>query len=135
MDFTLSEEQTAIRDGTYRFASELVTRDTTQANDEFPETLWRRCGEVGVLGLLVPREYGGSGCECLTAAIALEAFGKGCGDHGLVHAVCTQIVCSMILSSFGTPAQCREYLPPLCSGERIFSQAMTEPDAGSDTAA
>jgi alkylation response protein AidB-like acyl-CoA dehydrogenase len=136
LDFAFTPEQTAVRDSTLDFARERLNAGGPPGDDEaFPREKWAECAGFGLLGLVAPSEYGGSGYDALTAAIALEALGAGCEDHGLVHAVTTQIICSIQLSLFGSPQQKEEYLPSLCRGSSIAAQAMTEPDAGSDFAA
>ena len=87
------------------------------------------------MGLLIPAKYGGSEWDCVTAVAVLEALGYGCRDHGLVHAICTQTICGLQLKLFGTEEQKAQYLPSLVTGDLIFAQGMTEPDAGSDAGA
>jgi alkylation response protein AidB-like acyl-CoA dehydrogenase len=88
---------------------------------------------MGLQGLPAPEEYGGSGLDPLSCAIALEAFGYGCHDGGLVFSLCAHVVTSVVpLWKFGTEEQKRRYLPGLCDGSLVGIQAMTEPDSGSD---
>jgi alkylation response protein AidB-like acyl-CoA dehydrogenase len=134
IDFSPTEEQKALRDGALRFAREALDGRSQDADpSEFPRAKWALAAEFGLLGLLVPPQYGGMGCDCATAALVLDAVSYGCRDHGFVHAVCTQIVCSVQLTLFGSIQQREELLPPLCAGRIVASQAMTEPEAGSDT--
>jgi alkylation response protein AidB-like acyl-CoA dehydrogenase len=135
MDFSLSSEQIRLRDGTVHFARERITTPPGAHDAPFPRSAWAECAEFGLLGLLVPRELGGAGLDGLTAAIVLEAFGYACADQGLVHAVATQVLCGLQLALFGSEKQKVEYLPGISAGTIIASQAMTEPDAGSDVAA
>ena len=102
---------------------------------EFPWEKWRLCAEQGLTGLLVPEEYGGAGFDCTSAVLVLEALGKGAEDHGLVHAICTQIISAKMIEQFATEEQKQEILPKVCTGELMLAQAITEPDAGSDTSA
>ena len=135
MDFAYTEEQKILRDNIVRFAREVLNpgvaeRDRDQA---FSRELWRRCGEVGIQGLPVPDEYGGSGCDPLTCAIGLEALGYGCKDGGLVFSLCAHLLsCVVPLWQHGNEAQKRRYLPGLCNGTLIGVHAMTEPGSGSD---
>ena len=135
MDFAYTEEQTILRDNIVRFAREVLNpgvaeRDRDQA---FSRELWRKCGEVGIQGLPVPDEYGGSGCDPLTCAIGLEALGYGCKDGGLVFSLCAHLLsCVVPLWQHGSEAQKRRYLPGLCNGTLIGVHAMTEPGSGSD---
>lgn len=135
MDFSYSEEQNALRDQIVRFAraqlnDEVATRDRDQS---FSRELWRLCGEMGLTGLPVPEDLGGSGLDPLSCAIALEAFGYGCRDGGLVFSVCAHLLsCVVPLWKHGSQQQKERYLPGLCDGTLIGIHAMTEPDSGSD---
>jgi alkylation response protein AidB-like acyl-CoA dehydrogenase len=96
-------------------------------------SLFRACGELGLLGLSVPREHGGLGLDALSTAIALEAFGYACDDMGLVFSVAAQLLSvSTAIAENGTAAQKEKYLAPLCRGELVAGNAMTEAGAGSD---
>jgi alkylation response protein AidB-like acyl-CoA dehydrogenase len=135
MDFTLSQDQQTLRKETIRFAQNelnnaVVQRDQAQT---FPRDLWLRCGQMGFQGLPVPEEYGGSGADALTTAIALEALGYGCHDSGLVFSICAHLLaCVIPIWKFGTTEQKQRYLPSLCDGTLIAVNAMTEPGSGSD---
>ncbi len=88
---------------------------------------------MGLTGLVVPEEYGGGGLDPLHTAIALEAFGYGCEDSGLVFSVCAHLLaCVVPLAKFGDEEQKQRYLPGVCDGTLIAANAMTEPDSGSD---
>ena len=92
-----------------------------------------QCGEIGLLGLPVPEEYGGSGLDPLSTALTLEAFGYGCIDGGLVFSLCAHLLsCVVPLWKHGSEEQKRRYLPRLSNGELIGVHAMTEPGSGSD---
>ena len=133
MDFSFSEEQELLRAAVLRIG-ELLSPDTSEAeNGVFPQAAWDQLGENGLLGLVVSEEYGGGGLDCLSAAIALEAFGLGCTDHGLVHMACIQNLCAIHIATYGSQEQRAMYLPKICNGEIIAAQAITEPGAGSDT--
>jgi alkylation response protein AidB-like acyl-CoA dehydrogenase len=135
MDFALSAEQQALRREIVAFARAelnegIIARDREQV---FPRDLWLKCGEIGLQGLPVPQELGGSGLDSLSCAIALEAFGYGCQDGGLVFSVCAHLLSSVVpIWKHGTPEQHRRYLADLCNGTRIGVHAMTEPNSGSD---
>ena len=89
MDFSLNEEQRLLRDEIIRFATNELNSDVLERDREraFSRELWLKCGDMGLQGLPVPEESGGSGLDALSTAIALEAFGYGCHDGGLVFAV------------------------------------------------
>ena len=135
MDFSLNEDQKVLRDQIIRFARNELNEGASERDkaQEFPRDLWLKCGEMGLQGLLVPEEYGGSGLDPLSTAIALEAFGYGCEDGGLVFSLCAQLLsCVLPITKYGTEEQKRRYLPGLCDGTTIAVNAMTEPGAGSD---
>jgi alkylation response protein AidB-like acyl-CoA dehydrogenase len=135
VDFALTPDQIEIRDGTLAFARQHLNTGGPPDDETFPRDKWAACAEFGLLGLLLPQEYGGAGYDALSGAVALEALGAGCDDHGLVHAVVTQIISAVQINLFGTPEQKARYLPALARGSAVAAQAMTEPDAGSDFAA
>lgn len=107
--------------------------DVTDAGDR---ANWRVAGELGLLGLCVPEEYGGGGLGALDTALALEAFGAACPDTGFAFAVCAHLLaCTLPIATFGNDQLRKELLPDLCSGEAIAANAMTEDGAGSDSSA
>jgi alkylation response protein AidB-like acyl-CoA dehydrogenase len=135
VDFSWTEQQMALREAVIRFAraelnTNLVERD---ARAEFNVAGWRKCAAFGIQGLLIPPEYGGRGVDPLTAAYALEGLGCGCRDSGLIFAINAHMwACLMPILAFGTEPQKEHYLPKLCNGTLIGSNAMTEPGSGSD---
>src|SRR5215467_5448673 len=135
MDFSLTEEQQILRENIIRFARETLNKDVINRDREqhFSRELWKSCGEMGLQGLPVPEEYGGSGLDALSCAIALEALGYGCHDGGLVFSVCAHLLsCVVPIWQHGNEEQKRRYLPGLCNGTLIGVHAMTEPGSGSD---
>jgi alkylation response protein AidB-like acyl-CoA dehydrogenase len=135
MDFSLSDEQKLLRENIVRFAREVLSPGAAERDREqaFSRELWRKCGEIGIQGLPVPEQYGGSGVDPLTCAIALEGLGYGCRDGGLVFSLCAHLLsCVVPLWQHGNEAQKRRYLPGLCDGTLIGVHAMTEPNSGSD---
>jgi alkylation response protein AidB-like acyl-CoA dehydrogenase len=93
MDFSPSDEQRLLRDTIVKFArrelnDHVVERDRDEA---FSRDLWRKCAGIGIQGLPVPEELGGSGADPLTCAIGLEALGYGCRDGGLVFSLCAHV--------------------------------------------
>ncbi len=135
MDFSLSDDQRLLRETIVRFSQEVLSdgaaeRDRAQT---FARDLWKRCGAVGIQGLPVPEEYGGTGVDALTCAVGLEALGYGCRDGGLVFSLCAHLLsCVVPMWKFGDDAQKRRYLPGLCDGTLVGVHAMTEPGTGSD---
>jgi len=135
MDFSLSEEQKILRANIVRFAREVLSPGAAERDrdQEFSRELWQRCAEIGIQGLPVPEQYGGSGFDPLSCAIALEALGYGCKDGGLVFSLCAHLLsCVVPLWQHGSEAQKQRYLRGLCDGTRIGVHAMTEPNSGSD---
>jgi len=136
MDFSLSDEQKLLRDNIVKFAQRELNegardRDREQA---FSSELWRKCAEIGIPGLPVPEEYGGSGFDALSCAVALEALGYGCHDGGLAFSLCAHLLaCVVPVWKHGSAEQKRCFLPALCDGSQIGMHAITEPGSGSDT--
>lgn len=134
MDFQLNEEQRMFRQMVHEFA-EKELRARARHTDEAAEFNWeavKKMGPLGLLGLSVPEEYGGPGIEPVSAAIAIEEIGWGCGSTGLAIAAHNGLGCAPIVM-FGTEEQKRKWLPPLATGQgRLGALALTEPGAGSD---
>ena len=135
MDFTPTQEQAELRERIVAFAKAELSDDVEarDAEGRFARDLWEKCGTMGLQGLPVPEEYGGVGLDPLSSAIALEAFGYGAKDGGLVFSVCAHLLaCVVPLWRYGSEEQKRRWLPGLCSGELVAVNAMTEPGTGSD---
>ena len=99
----------------------------------FTSAEWKLCAGLGLLGLSVPKEYGGEGCGFLATARAAEAFGRGAPDMGLVFAALAHLfACGMAIAEFGDEGLRRELLPRLCSGGWVGANAISEEGAGSD---
>jgi alkylation response protein AidB-like acyl-CoA dehydrogenase len=135
MDFSLSEQQKLIRSQIVEFCQKEINDEVRERdrNQTFPHDLWLKCGQMGLQGLPVPEDYGGIGLDPVSTALALEAFGFGCRDGGLIFAVCAHLLaCVVPIWKHGTEAQKQTYLPKLCDGTLIAVNAMTEPESGSD---
>ena len=136
MDFSLKDEQKALRESIVKFARGELNRDLIERDrsETFLRESWRKCGEMGLLGLPAPEDYGGAGADPLSCAIALEALGYGCHDGGLVFSICAHVLaCVVPVWKHGSDAQKGRYLKGLCDGTLIGAHAITEPDSGSDT--
>lgn len=137
MDFTHSEEQLEFYRSVKEFAAKVVEPGSHERDVEsrFDRQVWDELGGFGLLGLPIPEEYGGSGADIVTTCLALEALAEGGHDAGLGLSVGAHVTIGTVpIWLHGTEEQKRKYLPKLCSGEWIGAMAITEPEAGSDTA-
>jgi isovaleryl-CoA dehydrogenase len=133
LDFDLGEEIDMLRDSVRRFAeAEIAPRAAEiDRSNEFPNDLWRKMGELGVLGLTVEEEYGGAGMGYVAHTVAMEEISRASASVGLSYGAHSNLCVNQIRRN-GTEAQKRHYLPKLISGEHIGALAMSEPGAGSD---
>jgi butyryl-CoA dehydrogenase len=138
MDYTLTDEQRMFRDTVYRYCKEEVTPLCEEADlhGEFSLDVWRKLGAMGLLGLPIPEEYGGSGADFVTCCLAGEAMGHAGldGGHTLALGAHTYL-CAANIMEHGTEAQKKKYLPTLSTGDDIGCMCLTEPGCGSDAAA
>lgn len=135
MDFRLTDEQQALRAAVAEFARKELNADLVERDHEarFSREAWQKCADLGLLGLPVSEEYGGSGSDILTTMLAFEGLGYGCADNGLIFSLNAQLwAVETPLERFGTEEQKRRYLPALCGGSMIGGHAMSEPGSGSD---
>ena len=136
MDFQLNEEQAEFRRVVRDFV-EAEIKPRARHVDETGEFNWaavKKMGPIGLLGLNVHEDYGGAGIDAVSAAIAIEEIGRGCGSTGLSIAAHNGLGCTPI-ALFGSEAVKRQFLPPLATGSgQLGALALTEPDAGSDLA-
>jgi alkylation response protein AidB-like acyl-CoA dehydrogenase len=135
MDFNFTEEQRMWRDTVNAFMEKEVGREYTRAHDasrEFPWEVYRKMGQLGWLGLLLPEEDGGAAADPVMFAIFCEAIAK----YSLDTAACimTSMFTATNISAHGTAAQKAQYLPLFLKGERTFSISISEPQSGSDAA-
>ena len=131
----LDEEQRELQRTIVEFARGELNRDLERREHDgvFTRETWRRCAQLGLVGMPVPAEHGGLGLSASTAAAAFEALGYGCTDNGLIFSINAHTwACELPLVHFGTEAQKRRWLPGLCDGSLIAAHGMTEPQSGSD---
>jgi isovaleryl-CoA dehydrogenase len=133
MNFGLGEEIEALRDTVRRFAESRIAplAAETDRNNAFPMHLWRELGELGVLGITAPEEYGGAGLGYLAHCVAMEEISRASASIGLSYGAHSNL-CVNQLKRNGSPEQRAKYLPKLISGEHVGALAMSEPGAGSD---
>lgn len=133
MDFELTEEQQMIREMVRDFAENEIVPIAAEIEREerFPAENFKKMGELGLLGVCWPEEYGGAGGDTVCYAIAAEEISRACGSHGLSYAAHISLGSSPIYL-FGTEEQKKKYLVPLARGEFLGALGLTEPEAGSD---
>jgi len=136
MDFLLTEDQKSLKKSIQDFARKEI-QPLVKEHDEkgtWPEGLTKKLGDMGLLGIIIPPEYGGAGYSYVDYVIILEEISKVDPSVGLVVAAHNSL-CSNHINVFGTEAQKQKYLPRLTSGQTLGAWALTEPGAGSDAAA
>jgi alkylation response protein AidB-like acyl-CoA dehydrogenase len=135
MDFALTEEQRSLRESIIGYARDELNDDVAERDKSgtFSREAWRKCADLGLLGLPVPEQYGGAGADAATTIVALEALGYACTDNGLIFSLNAQMwACETPIVRFGTEEQKQRYLPGLCDGSLIAAHGMSEPGSGSD---
>ncbi len=132
-NFDLGETYDMLREQVNRFAAEEIAPRAEQidADNEFPNELWRKFGDMGLLGITVPEEFGGSDMGYLAHVIAMEEISRASASVGLSYGAHSNLCVNQIKLN-GNQAQKEKYLPKLVSGEHIGALAMSEPGAGSD---
>jgi isovaleryl-CoA dehydrogenase len=133
LNFALGETIDMLREQVQGFvASELTPRAATiDSENQFPADMWKKFGDMGLLGITVEEEYGGSGLGYLAHVIAMEEISRGSASVALSYGAHSNLCVNQIKRN-GTAAQKAKYLPKLVSGEHIGALAMSEPNAGSD---
>jgi len=129
----LSEELNLLRDTTRQFVENelLPIASEVDSSNDFPHHLWRKMGDVGLLGITVEERFGGSAMGYLAHIIVLEEISRASASVGLSYGAHSNL-CVNQLQRNGTESQKEKYLPDLCSGAKVGALAMSEPNAGSD---
>ncbi len=133
MELNLTEEQQAIRDLAREFARNEIAPIAAQIDEtgEFPSATVKKMGELGLMGIEVPPEYGGAGLDTICYVLAMEEISKVCASHATIMSVNNSLVCNGI-NKFGTTQQKLHFLVPLASGKALGAYSLTEPQSGSD---
>jgi len=133
MLFKLTSEQLMIQNMVREFSRKVIAATASERDKtkEFPAENFRQMGELGLMGMMIPEEYGGEEADAVSYVLALSEIAYSCASTSVVMSVQNSIVCETFYK-FGTEEQKQEFLVPLASGEIIGAFALTEPDAGSD---
>ncbi|HEX7348367.1 MAG TPA: isovaleryl-CoA dehydrogenase [Rhodanobacteraceae bacterium] len=131
--FKLGEDIDLLRETVRGFADKEIAPRAAQIDHDnlFPHDLWRKFGDLGLLGITVSAEYGGSGMGFLAHLVAMEEISRASGSVGLSYGAHSNLCVNNIFHN-GSEAQRQKYIPKLCSGEFVGALAMSEPGAGSD---
>ena len=132
MDFELTGEQLEIQRMVRDFARNEVApaQEQMDRDHEFPYTVWKKWSDLGMAGILIPQEYGGSGLDSLTYILAMEEMGTVSQTFALIWQV--HVMVANMYVHLGTPEQKNKWLPAFARGEKLGAFALTEPGAGSD---
>jgi alkylation response protein AidB-like acyl-CoA dehydrogenase len=133
LDFSLTQEQQQLRKTVRAFAEGEIAPHVMEWDEasHFPIEIMPQLGEMGLLGVIFPEQYGGAGLGYIEYAIAVEELSRVDGSVGIIVAAHNSL-CSNHIYKFGTEAQKKKYLTPLAQGKRIGAWSLTEPEAGSD---
>jgi len=133
MDFSLSKEHVLVRQLFKEFAEKEVKPLAIEVDEkhEFPRETVTKMQKYGFMGIPIPKEYGGQGCDPLTYAMCVEELAKVCGTTAVIVSAHTSLCCDPIMT-YGTEDQKQKYLVPLAKGEKLGAFGLTEPGAGTD---
>ena len=129
------ESKKMLMDQVRQFARAEIAPKAAEIDREgrFPMEIVKQLGEMGLLGMMVPEEWGGSGMDTVSYAMAMEEISAACASTGVIMSVNNSLVCAPI-EKWGTDAQKEKWLKPLAKGEKIGCFALSEPGHGSDPA-
>ncbi|MDO9535915.1 MAG: acyl-CoA dehydrogenase family protein [Bacillota bacterium] len=135
MNFDLNEEQLAVQKMVREFVAKEITPNAKQwdLDESFPMDLWKKMGDLGIVGTAIPEEFDGSGMDFISHAIVAEELGYGCSSMRGSYSVNISLVAKTILK-WGTQEQKEKYVPRIANGEIFGCYGLTEPDSGSDAA-
>ncbi|WP_062355785.1 acyl-CoA dehydrogenase [Bacillus kwashiorkori] len=133
MYFDLTSEQKMLKKVIREFAEEEVAKDALERDrtKTFPKEVFKKLGDLGIMGLPFPEEYGGAGADTISFAIVVEELSRACGSTGITYSAHISLGGAPI-HLFGTKEQKEKYLVPICTGESLGAFGLTEPNAGSD---
>lgn len=133
LDFGLGETIDMLRQSVYEFAAAEIAPRATEMDESnsFPQDLWKKMGDMGLLGMTVDEQFGGTGMGYLAHVVAMEEISRASAGVGLSYGAHSNL-CINQIARHGTPAQKARYLPALCSGEHVGALAMSEAGSGSD---
>jgi len=135
MNFDLTEDQLRVRDAVREFAEKEIAPGTAarEKSGEFPKTILEKLGAMGIMGMMVPEPYGGSGADCLSYVVAVEELARVCASTAVIVSVNNSVFCYPVWK-FGTEEQKTTILTEAASGRALGAYALTEPQSGSDAA-
>ncbi len=135
MNFELSEDQARVRDAVREFAEAEIAPGVAEREREehFPREILQKLGEMGILGMMVPEEYGGSGLDALSYIVAVEELARVCASTAVIMSVNNSVFCYPVWK-YGSERQKKEILSEVASGRTLGAYALTEPQSGSDAA-
>ncbi len=133
MDFNLSDEHKMLKETIYNFAKKEIEPIAYEIDksDEMPEDMFKKLGELGVLGIIIPEKYGGAGCDILSQVLVIEQLACVSPAIALSYGAHSNL-CMYNLYKNGNEEQRKKYLPSLCQGDKMGCLGLTEPGAGSD---
>ena len=133
LNFGFNQDLNQLKDTVYKFAQNEIAplAKNVDENNEFPNFLWEKFGELGLLGITADEDYGGTGLNYLSHCIVMEEISRASASVGLSYGAFSNL-CVNQINRNGTHEQKNKYLPELCSGKKIGALAMSEPNSGSD---